>query len=151
MSDLSLAVIFSVFFIWIIILTFIVYQIRSHYRRLISRSKKGSIDEILDVLLEKDTDLSKKTEELGRELKSIVNNLRFKYQKLGFVRFNPFERIGGEQSFVVALLDGENNGILLNFLYTREGIRVYPKRLEKGKSLEHELSPEEEEAIKKAS
>jgi hypothetical protein len=62
---------------------------------------------------------------------------------------NPFKDTGGDQSFAIALLDSNNNGIVLSSLYTREGTRVYTKPIEKGAS-SYNLSKEEEEAIKKA-
>ncbi|MBI4134320.1 MAG: DUF4446 family protein [Candidatus Terrybacteria bacterium] len=70
-------------------------------------------------------------------------------QKVGVVRFNPFEDVGGDQSFAIALLDFEDNGAVLSSLYTREGTRVYAKQVVKGQS-RHHLSHEEEEAIRRA-
>ena len=70
-------------------------------------------------------------------------------QKIGVIRFNPFKDTGGNQSFVIALLDSNNNGFVLSSLYTREGTRIYAKPLENAISSYH-LSKEEQEAIKKA-
>lgn len=70
-------------------------------------------------------------------------------QKVGVLRFNPFEDVGGDQSFAAALLDSEDNGVIISSLYTREGTRVYAKPLVKGQSKYH-LSREEEEAIRRA-
>ena len=69
--------------------------------------------------------------------------------RVGVVRFNPFKDTGGDQSFVIALLDSNNNGLVLSSLYTREGTRVYTKPIENGNSI-YNLSEEEKEAIKKA-
>lgn len=142
--------ILSVLIIWLLILTFFLYKIRSHYYQLVSRTKKRRIDDILDSLIEKNELFNKEIEEIKRKLEEIIYQQNFYYQKIGFLRFNPFDRVGGEQSFILALLDKENTGIVLNFLYTREGIRVYAKRVKKGLSEEYELSNEEKEAIKKA-
>ena len=70
-------------------------------------------------------------------------------QKVGVVRFNPFKDIGGDQSFVIALLDKDNSGLVISSLYGREGTRIYTKPIEKGNS-SHHLSDEEQEAIQKA-
>lgn len=137
-------------FIWLGVVSFILFKQLKRYNHLVSGTKRRRLEEMLDVLI-------KKQEANGREIASVAQAIseleeksRLHYQKLGFVRFNPFEKIGGEQSFVTALLDGENNGILLNFLYTREGVRIYAKKLRSGKSDEYELSQEEQEAVKKA-
>lgn len=142
--------ILSVLIIWLLILSFFLYKIRSHYYQLVSRTKKRRIDDILDSLIEKNELFNKEIEEIKRKLEEIIYQQNFYYQKIGFLRFNPFDRVGGEQSFILALLNKENTGIVLNFLYTREGIRVYAKRVKKGLSEEYELSNEEKEAIKKA-
>jgi hypothetical protein len=71
------------------------------------------------------------------------------FQRVGLVRFNPFEDTGGNQSFALALLDGEGNGLVLSSLHARSGTRVYAKAIREGRS-EAPLSEEETAAIKQA-
>ncbi|HHX58481.1 MAG TPA: DUF4446 family protein [Candidatus Moranbacteria bacterium] len=71
--------------------------------------------------------------------------------KTGLVRFNPFQDIGGDQSFSVALLDDFDDGVVISSLYSRDGMRVYAKAINRGKSGKHPLTEEEVQAIKKAS
>ena len=70
-------------------------------------------------------------------------------QKVGFMRFNPFEHTGGDQSFAMALLDHGDNGIVLSSLYTREGVRVYAKEIRHG-APKHPLSDEEQKVLEQA-
>ncbi len=70
-------------------------------------------------------------------------------QKVGFMRFNPFEHTGSDQSFAVALLDRQDNGLVLSSLYTREGVRVYAKEVQRGSS-KHPLSEEEQKVLRQA-
>jgi hypothetical protein len=70
--------------------------------------------------------------------------------KIGVVRFNPFKDTGGDQSFAIALLDSNDNGLVISSLYSREGTRIYTKPIEAGKSINYNLSDEEEQAIDKA-
>ena len=74
---------------------------------------------------------------------------RIAIQKVGFLRFNPFEDTGGDQSFAVALLDREENGVVISSLYTREGVRVYAKEIRNGAS-KHQLSDEERSVLEEA-
>lgn len=67
-------------------------------------------------------------------------------QKVGFVRFNPFQDTGGDNSFMLALLDRDNNGILVSSLYMRDGMRMYGKAIERGES-RHPLSEEEKKLL----
>jgi hypothetical protein len=138
------------FFIWLVVLTWIVLTVRRHYFNLISRTRKEHIDEILDALLATDKKVEMDVKRLKEELREEINRSKFHLQKIGLVRFNPFERIGGEQSFVLALLDQEDNGLTVNFIYTRDGLRVYTKRVKSGKGEEYDLSEEEKKAIEKS-
>lgn len=143
-------IILGFYFIWLALISWIIYKARKHYYNLISRSKKQSIDEILDYLLANDKKFSTEIEKLEKEVRAIVERSQVPLQKIGMVRFNPFERVGGEQSFVIALLNNRNSGLVVNFIYTREGLRTYIKIVKSGKGEKYELSDEEKEAIKRS-
>lgn len=135
---------------WLLFLSYIVFKLRRHYYNLTSRTKKEKLDEILDLLLVEDKKIIEEIIWLKSELKKEVENSQLHLQKVGLIRFNPFDRAGGDQSFVIAFLDKENNGIILNFIYTRDGLRVYTKKVKKGKGVEYDLSEEEKKAIEKS-
>lgn len=82
-------------------------------------------------------------------LRLIERDARHMVQRVGIVRFNPFEETGGNQSFVVALLDGESNGVLLTSLHARAGTRVYLRTVVGGRC-DVTLSAEESEALRQA-
>lgn len=103
----------------------------------------------LKEILSQCNDLEKNLERISQELEKLKKESKFFIQKTGVVRFNPFSGIGGNQSFSVALLDGNNNGFVITSFYSREGNRVYAKPIISGKS-EYLLSKEEKEAIEKA-
>jgi uncharacterized protein DUF4446 len=71
------------------------------------------------------------------------------FQRIGFVRFNPFEDTGSNQSFVLALLDGRDDGVVISSLHTRAATRLYAKTLSGGRS-EGALSAEENRAVELA-
>lgn len=68
--------------------------------------------------------------------------------KVGIIRFNPFNDIGGDQSFSVALLDGKNSGVVISSLHTKEGTRVYSKPIIKGEASKYSLTEEEKNVVK---
>lgn len=70
--------------------------------------------------------------------------------RLGFVRFNPFNDTGGDQSFCLAVIDSLGNGYILSSIHARTGTRVYAKQIQLGHS-SHNLSEEESTALAKAS
>ena len=86
------------------------------------------------------------TEPRLRILESIAD---VSIQKVAFMRFNPFQDTGGDNSFVLVLLDKNNTGVIISSLYTREGVRTYGKAVEKGK-VRHVLSDEEKKVLAEA-
>lgn len=70
-------------------------------------------------------------------------------QHVGVVRFNPFADKGGDQSFVVALLDDHTDGVVISALHSRADVRVYAKPIVGGQST-YTLTAEEKEAIARA-
>lgn len=70
-------------------------------------------------------------------------------QKISIVRFNPFGDTGGDQSFVLAVLDSHNSGYVLTSIHGRQGTRVYVKPIDYGKS-KYTLSREEKQALDQA-
>jgi len=91
----------------------------------------------------------KQFEELKKEVRKFSQESKFSVQKVGIVRYNPFSGVGSDQSFSIALLDSNNNGVVISSLFGRDGNRVYGKPIKNGKS-EYSLSEEENKAIEKA-
>ena len=67
-------------------------------------------------------------------------------QKVGLVRYNAFKDVGSDLSFAIALLDRNDNGVVLNGLYGSESSNIYAKPIKNRKST-YQLSDEEEYAI----
>src|SRR3989338_6895053 len=124
--------------IWISVLTFFIYKINNHYQKLSSWSKKESLSGVIETIIEKYNLLDSQQEDLKKQLTELGQVSKLHLTKIGLVRFNPFERVGGEQSFIVAIVDSSINGIVLTFLYTRDGVRVYTKKLANGHCKEME-------------
>ena len=141
---------FSFLFLWLFLLSFFLFRTVRHYRRLTKGIARKDLETVLNRLL---NDLEKEGVEIEK-LKEVTEDLKkegvFHFQKIGLIRFNPFRETGGDQSFSLALLDGENNGVVISSLYHREGTRIYAKPVKKGKGAEYELSEEEKKVIEKA-
>jgi len=75
--------------------------------------------------------------------------MRHSLQRVGVVRYNAFPGAGAELSFSVALLDAENDGVVVSGLYGREETRIYAKPVYSGAS-RYPLSEEERAAIEAA-
>lgn len=143
-------IIIGILFIWSGFLTFLFWRLASHYNNLLKNSSNKTLQSLLDTLL-KDVDSSKKAIEILQERCDTIEKLgSLHIQKIGLLRFNPFKDTGGDQSFILSFLDGEDSGVVLSGLYSRSGTRWYAKKVKKGVGVEHELSEEEKNAIKEA-
>lgn len=84
------------------------------------------------------------------ELEIALTELRYKtsfaMQKVGLVRFNPFDDGGGNFSFSLALLDLHETGVVITSMHGRQQNRIYTKTIQNGRS-EIQLTDEEQQAI----
>lgn len=74
---------------------------------------------------------------------------RFSLQRVGLVRYDAFEEMGGQLSFSAALLDDHGNGIVISSINGRTETRTYAKPIVNLQS-PHNLSDEERTAISEA-
>ena len=81
-------------------------------------------------------------EDLNKELAKTI-------RKVGIVRYNAFKDTGSDLSFALALLNDNNDGVVLNGIYSREMSNIYAKPIKAGKS-KYTISEQEQEAIDKA-
>src|SRR4030042_4685933 len=136
--------------VWNVILSYFLFRTIRHYNRLTGGSGKTALSQVLDDLLNSRTVQAKAQDKLEKGLKKLESDSYFHIQRIGIVRFNPFSDTGGSQSFTLAFLDGNENGLVMTSLYARTGNRWYVKEIRTGKGKELELSKEEQAAIKRA-
>jgi hypothetical protein len=144
-----LSVLLAVFVILVILLLVWVLMLRKKMKIFLKGTKVMDVEDVVTEQTKIIKEIKKDIRKLHDWNKDLQKICDISITKVGVIRFNPFRDTGGDQSFVIALLDSHNNGVVLSALYTREGTRVYTKPIEKGISSYH-LSREEEEAIKKA-
>lgn len=86
--------------------------------------------------------------ELEKRLSQSEEESRFFFEKFELIRYNPFNEIGGDQSFSLAVLNNNDDGFIFTSIYNKDGNRLYAKPLKKGKSA-YQLSEEEDRIVKK--
>ena len=139
---------FAVCFVWLMALTFFFWRILAHYNKLTKGVSGKSLRTVLEDLL-KEVDISKKDIDYLKQYSlRLEKDGLLHIQRVGLLRFNPFKDTGGDQSFILSLVDADNTGVIISGLYSRSGTRWYAKKVLKGKGVEHELSEEEEKALK---
>jgi len=141
--------IFGLLTLWLAVITGLFIYIFRFFRQLSAGVDKGNLLEILKKILEKETNNSQAISETLNLIGRLERDSKLHIQKVNYLRFNPFEELGGDHSFSVSLLDGHDSGIIMTGLHSRERTRVYVKQIIKGKS-KIELSKEEKNVLKLA-
>ncbi len=143
-------ILIALLFLWTGVVTYFFWTLSAHYNNLVRTTNKKTLQAAIDSLI-LDIDIAKKDiVKLSKTCDTIIADGHVHIQKIGLIRFNPFKETGGDQSFILAMLDQHDSGIVLSGLYSRSGMRWYVKKIAKGKGVEHELSAEEKQAISQA-
>lgn len=153
---IDLGILIISLFVLIVILFILVISVNMKYTRLktsynsFMRGKDGKTleDSIFERFEELDhlTELSLKNRQAIRK---VNEEMMSNYQKVGIVKYDAFQEMGGKLSFALTLLDGNNNGYIINSMHSREGCYNYIKEIVKGESY-IELSEEEAESLDRA-
>ena len=109
-------------------------------------SKNHNLELQLTEYLEEVREIKAKNDGMFEDIEDIKRVLKTGIQKIGIVKYNTLEEIGGELSYAIALLDQNDSGIVLNSLYYRDGCYTYAKQIIAGDCLTP-LSEEEQQAI----
>lgn len=94
--------------------------------------------------------LAGKVDVLAGVCETLQADVRLSLRRVGIIRYNPFGDTGGDQSFALALLDDQGDGVVISSIFGRSDSRLYAKPVRGGKS-KYTLSAEEDQAIIQAS
>ncbi len=143
---LGLAVLMLVVLILLIVLIVKVSRLRKRLDRFVLGKDGASLEE--DILkLFQDNELLKEGAEKNRQdIDTIFRRLQTVYQKMGLVRYDAFNQMGGQLSYSLALLDENDNGFIINSVHSTEGCYSYSKEIRNGDN-SISLSQEEAEAL----
>lgn len=111
--------------------------------------KLGNGQNIVDILkdyINKVNDLDKKDDQIIEYCNKINEEINKNIKKIGLVKYNLYNTTKNDLSFALALLDNENNGVIINSIYGIDYSNVYCKLIVKGKCKDR-LSKEENEAL----
>lgn len=142
--------IFVVLVVWLSVLSFFVFKVYSSINKVAGDGKKDSVVALINEVLAREEKNEKALDQLLASYDKINKDGLSHIQKIGLVRFNPFKDTGGDQSFILALVDAEDTGVVISSLHTRTGTRWYAKGVVRGKGVEYDLSDDEVKALRGA-
>jgi hypothetical protein len=131
---------------WLIFLTIKYTEIVKKSRILFSGKISANLGKTIEDYMRGVKEVEDHCFALDAEAKAIRKMAEDGLHKVGFIRYNPFGDVGGNQSFSLCLLDEKESGFVISSIHSREGTRVYSKQVIKGDS-EYNLSEEEKKAI----
>ena len=147
---------FIIIFILQIVFIVLYVLLNSRYRKLqrsYSTFMRGRSGKNLEKSIFKKFSELEEISEMVKENEKAVQDIRKKmedhYQKVGIVKYDAFHEMGGNLSFVLTMLDQNDNGWIFNAMHSREGCYTYIKEIIKGESY-IELSEEERQCLEKA-
>ncbi|MCM1063226.1 MAG: DUF4446 family protein [Eubacterium sp.] len=105
-----------------------------------------SLEQDIVSLFEDNKLLKSSTENNKKDIRTLYRKLESAYQKMGLVKYDAFNQMGGQLSFSLALLDENNNGFIINSVHSTEGCYSYTKEIKNGEC-KISLGQEEAEAL----
>ncbi len=130
-----------------LILSLSIRKLRLHYNSLTKgvdpKTLMNALQGIQHSLAQHERQLEVSRSELQKQKEHSILHL----QNLTMKRFNPFGDTGGDQSFILAILDGNKDGVVITSLHSRENTRFYIKSVKGGVGIDHPLSEEEQKTI----
>lgn len=121
-------------------------KLKLKYKKFMRGTNNTNIEELINNYLDK-IDKAKEETEYVKELYSALDKrVKGCVQKVAIVRYRAFDDVGSDLSYSIALLDSDNNGVILTSIFGRNESTTYAKPVDKGIS-RYELSTEENQVL----
>ena len=146
---IDLAVIMLIMLILLIVNIVQISTLKKRYNVFMTGKDAKNLESVLIERLEQVDGLLKANKANEDSIKEILRATKFSFQKIGLVKYDAFNEMGGKLSFSLALLNETNDGFVLNAVHSREGCYTYMKEIIAGNSVII-LCQEEKEALQMA-
>ena len=124
-------------------------KLKKSYRNFMTGKDAKNLEDTLIKRLDQVDRLIVANDDNEENIKKLFRNIQCTYQRMGLIKYDAFNEMGGKLSFSLAMLDVKNNWFIINAMHTREGCYTYIKEIVEGNSI-IVLSEEEQEALNRA-
>ena len=124
-------------------------KMNKRYRTMMKGMEGANVEQMLLGHIDEVKQAMNKVDNLSAEYRKLDITSKKCIQKFGVVRFNAFENMGSDLSFAIALLDYQNNGVVISSIYSRSESHTYAKPIISGES-SYFLTEEEKQALVQA-
>ncbi len=153
LDNLDIGIVLLVLIIIIIALLIIcimnicsISKLQKKYKKFMSGKSAKSLENEITALFEDNKFLKSSIERNKKDIRTIYKNMESAFQKIGIIKYDAFNQMGGKLSFSLALLDENNNGFILNSVHSAEGCYSYTKEITGGEC-KIDLGEEERQAL----
>lgn len=143
---LGMFLLIIILLILLIILMIKSNKMKKRLDRFLTGKDGKSLEQDIIGLFEDNKFLKVNADKNKKDMRVLTKKLENAYQKMGLVKYDAFQQMGGQLSFSLCLLDDNNNGFIINSVHSTEGCYSYTKEIKAGES-SIDLGEEEEEAL----
>lgn len=124
-------------------------NLKKKYESFMMGKDAKSLEDTLVTRLNQVDKLMNANAENEKNITRLFANMKCTFQKVGLVKYDAFNEMGGKLSFSLALLNEADDGFVMNAVHSREGCYTYIKEIVAGNSI-IVLADEEQEALNMA-
>lgn len=124
-------------------------KLKKRYKKMMRGNNNKNIEDVINKYMDDIEKVEENSNNFMNQYDILNAKINKSIQKTSVIRYKAFEDVGSDLSFSIALLDGDNNGLILTSIFGRNESTVYAKPIDNGIS-RYEMSEEEEEALKSA-
>lgn len=124
-------------------------KLKKKYNKFMTGKTAKSLENEIVALFEDNKFIKSSIDKNKKDIRTLYHNMESTFQKIGIIKYDAFNQMGGKLSFCLALLDENNNGFIMNSVHSAEGCYSYSKEIINGES-SISLGEEERQALNKA-
>lgn len=121
-----------ILFIIVVILAIKMGRMTKKYNKFMGGKNAKSLEKDIMGLYEDNKLIKVSMEKNKKDIESLYKKSENAFQKIGIVKYDAFNQMGGQLSFSLALLDENDNGFVLNSVHSAEGCYSYTKEIKNG-------------------
>lgn len=156
LGNIDIGIVMLVMMILIIVLLIIcitnmcsLSKMKKKYSKFMTGRNAKSLENEIAGLFEDNKFIKTSIDKNKKDIRTLYKNMESAFQKIGIIKYDAFNQMGGNLSFCLALLDENNNGFILNSVHSAEGCYCYTKEIIKGEC-SISLGDEEKQALDNA-
>ena len=146
---IGLAALVLILIIIMIINVVQMHKLKKNYQNFMTGKNGKNLEETILKRLDQVDQLIEANSLNQKNINRIFSNMKYTFQKVGLIKYDAFNEMGGKLSFSLALLNETNDGFIINAMHSREGCYTYIKEIVDGNSI-IVLSEEEQKALNRA-